>query len=42
VISEILKFLQVQGAAVDCDDFQVAVLTNWVEYKKQKRVTEYR
>jgi hypothetical protein len=34
------KFKIVQDAAIKCDDFEIAVLMNWVEYKKQK-ITEY-
>jgi hypothetical protein len=29
--------MHIQNGAIECDDFQIAVLINCVEYKKQKR-----
>jgi hypothetical protein len=31
---------EVQAAAIECDDSQIAVLMNWVEYEEQK-IREY-
>jgi hypothetical protein len=25
----------IQGVAIECDGFQIAVLINWIEYKKK-------
>lgn len=28
----------IQGSAIECDEFQIAVLINWVAYKKHKKL----
>jgi len=28
-----------QEVAIDCDSFQIAILMNWVEYKKKNRIS---
>ena len=31
-----------QGAATECDNFQIALLMNWVQYKRHKKLLNIR
>lgn len=37
-VSEAEVVTAIQAAAIECDDFQMAVLMNWVECKKHKKL----
>lgn len=32
---------KIQDAAIESDNFQIAVMMNWFEYKKHTNITEY-